>query len=451
MVLSKSRQQKQQTLSKAQPIFRISKNKLNIQPASGKQKIEALEDLITPETQTILTPQPKSSKRRHNEVDSENEDASVMRRPLKSIRKMKTVDLPTPPASSPEPEILSQSLEELRSLHKAFTQALSVHYAHHGTQNGTSLDAILPAVTRLWKRKTVTQEDIERMLAVYELQEQSTESVNQKLSPWKLIKTGIGHSQHTKVERVGQANGGFLEQQLQQRYELLIESLQRTAQEGSKYNFVFGSISEFPRLQCEIGQQTQARKEKIDTIKSTVMKPVQTEPDFSKLNISCPSDVHAPVTREDRLKSRTLSLFDRLKAKQITNSALGAQPTSAEMLKRRALHRIPDIIDTLRMKQSQKLNSMFRSDFGMPSTSRNMSVKVSFSLEQLVQEIRDSGRAPVASEEIRECIIVLGRDVPDTWCTVYFGESMKCVTLQGEGWTKAQIKDWCREEIERMR
>ena len=77
-------------------------------------------------------------------------------------------------------------------------------------------------------------------------------------------------------------------------------------------------------------------------------------------------------------------------------------------------------------------------------------MKVSFSLEQLVQEIRDSGRVPTASEEIKAALEILGGEIPDTWCNVYAGNGVKCVTLQGEGWRKEEVQAWCENEIAKM-
>lgn len=294
------------------------------------------------------------------------------------------------------------------------------------------------------------------MLAVWELPAVSKQEIEHEKGPFKLVIAGIGTNQRTKLEYVWQnASGTFIENGLHEQYEDAIERLSAKAQKDSNNcAFVFDSLTNFPRLKCEIGVQTQARQEKISTIRDTILsKPnqgqSQTEPDFSKLNISDPSDPKT-TTREDKLKSRTLSLFDRLRAKQ-ANATSGSPSTPADLLRRRALHRVPEVIDTLRLKQSQKLNALFRSDLhGMPSTTRTAKMKVSFSLEQLVQEITDSSRVPIAREEITECISILGREIPDTWCSVYFGEGLKCVTLQGEGWRKDEIREWCEKEIRRM-
>lgn len=77
-------------------------------------------------------------------------------------------------------------------------------------------------------------------------------------------------------------------------------------------------------------------------------------------------------------------------------------------------------------------------------------MKVSFSLDALVQEIRDSGKTNIAADEVKESISILGREVPDTWCSVYASGDVKCVTLQGDGWRKEEVKEWCDREISKI-
>ena len=74
------------------------------------------------------------------------------------------------------------------------------------------------------------------------------------------------------------------------------------------------------------------------------------------------------------------------------------------------------------------------------------------SLEQLVQEIQDSGCTAIAADEIKACLNILGREMPSDWCSVYGGDggSLNVVTLQGEGWKKEEIKSWCEQEIAKM-
>ena len=466
---SRNRISKRQAQPDIANAFRATKaSKLNV----SKQKLDAIEATVAEKErpQPQLPKQVLSSKKRRREVidsDAENEEATTQR-PHKSLRKLRQtqIQILTPPQSSPEPDsvALPETLEELQSLHKSFTQALGVHYAHNGTSNAVSLSALMPAMTRLWKRRTVSVADIERMLAVWEVTATPGREIEHNKGPFRLVISGIGSNQQTKVEYAWtNASGTFIENELHRKYETAILQLCHSVQTNTYgFAFIHEPLITFPRLRCQIGAQTQARKEKINSIRDTIIlkQPITqtqtetqdqqppSEPDFSKLQISSPSD--PKPTLEATLKSRTLSLFDRLRAKQFANStSISLDP--ATQLRRRALHRIHDLLPILRLKQSQKLNNLFRSDLhSAPSGVGARKMKVSFSLEQLVQEIRDSGRVMVPAEEIRECICILGREVPDGWCSVVVGEGLRCVTLQGEGWRGDEVKSWCDEEIRKI-
>lgn len=447
--ISKSRQSRS-TLART---FQIKKPQAQI----GKHKLEAIKAELRSKQGIVVEckiPEPVCKKRRHESDDTSEEEVTTTSR---KVRKARLSILPTPPTSSDEREILPETLSELIALHKAFVQALGVHYAHNGTSSTVPLCAILPAITRLWKRREACVQDVQRMLALWEdTSNASGKELDHTKGPFRLISAGFGTTQQINLERTASESSHFDQKQLHNDYERLANTLYTKAQSARDcYSFIFETLLHFPKLRCVVGRCTQAAQTKVDAIRQQILgnSPItdNNESVFSKLNISDSSEAPKAQRLDERLKSRTLGLFDRLKAKQLANSASAAAPTSAELVRRRALHRIPDIIDVLRLKQSQKLNNLFRSDLhGSSSATRTTKTKVSFSLEQLVQEIRDSGRVPIAPEEIRECLQILGREVPDTWCSVYAGSGLKCVTLQGEGWTKEAVKEWCTKELARI-
>ncbi|KAJ9654325.1 hypothetical protein H2198_006623 [Neophaeococcomyces mojaviensis] len=468
------------TRSQAQtqlPAFRVTKSsKLDTQPkAPSKQKTNAIEKVIAekarpqqPQIAPSQTTTTKNSKkrRRNSDVESTDGEAGVIQRTVKSVKKVKV--LLTPPASSPEPEIsqenqeLPEVLQELKSLHKTFTQALSVYIAHSkgGVRDAVDLAAVLPTMTRLWKKRTATMEDVERMLAVWELvYAAQTGEIQHKRGPFKLEQNGIGLNKRVTVEYVwaNATTGTFVESELQRKYEEAIEALFESQRHDGE-SFIWKALAEFPSLRCEVGVVTQQRKEKITSIRDSILSKApsklsqssqqeqqqpQPQPDLSSLTIHSP-DSPPRKSQEQTSKSRTLSLFDRVRAKQLHNSTI-SQPTSAELLRRRAIYRIADLVSVLRLKQARKLNSQFHDD---SNSQRRMQMKVSFSFEALVQEIKDSLRSEVASEEIREGLLILGRELPGTWCSVYEVGTVRCVTLQGEGLSAREVKAWCDSRIE---
>lgn len=455
-------------------VFRVTKSaRINLQPEVSKQKAQAIQGVIFPKEQVHI--KQDSKKRRRDPTDSDCDDVEITtrsRKPLKKARQTSpstrtdTLDhrqrsnlqLPTP-SPSPKSECQPAALEELESLHKIFTQTLAVQYAHNGSRSSLSLADVLPTMTRLWKRRAIHLQDIQRMLGLWELDEETQQhepEIEHNKGPFRLVRCGMGSSTQMKLEYTWTELGRSMESELHQRFQNLIKKIHKW-RETNRDKFSLDSLAAFPLLKCHTGAQTQMRREKVALIRDQILKtPAQKVPaalpqslDLSKLDISEEAGPK-PSLREATLKSRTLSLFDRLQAKQIANST-SATPTSAELLRRRALHRIPDIVSILRLKQARRLNSQFQADIlDSPSRMSARSMKVSFSLDAIVQEIRDSEKASIAIDEVRECISILGREIPDTWCNIYTSGQAKCVTLQGEGWRKEEIRDWCEREISKM-
>jgi len=485
-----------QTAQSQLSAFRITKSsKLNAQPETlSSQKTSAIEKAVIkqarpqqPQVAPSSTITTKSSRKRRRDSDTEDTDngASTIRRTQKPIKKAKV--LLTPPASSPEPEIvqteqdLSEVLQELKDLHKAFTQALSVYIAHNkgGIRDAVDLAAVLPTMTRLWKRRVVKVEDVERVLAAWELKRGFTGGeIEHRDGPFKLEQNGIGLNKRITVEYVwASATGAFVESELQQKYEDALDNIFDT-QRHDKDSFIWKQPTDSPRLRCEIGKVTRQRKEKVASIRDSILTKTKTpayqplqqnqdqdqqqqtqQPDLSTLSIHGPSTSPPRTSKPQQpqtSKSRTTNLFDRIRAKQHQNSTL-LQPTAASLLRRRAIHRIPDLVDVLRLKQARKLLTTTTQSFhqnpnsssNLDSQSGRLQMKVSFSFEALVQEIRDSLRSEVASEEIREGLLIMGREMVGEWCRVYEMGSVRCVTLQGEGIGAREVRSWCERAMNR--
>jgi hypothetical protein len=137
------------------------------------------------------------------------------------------------------------------------------------------------------------------------------------------------------------------------------------------------------------------------------------------------------------LKARTLSLFDRVRAKHLANSTT-TTPTTDEILRHSAIGRIDEIVEILRMKQQQKLSATYMSSaHTSPGKTRG---KVSFSMMQLVNDIKTSLSVPIGSEEIKKCIEILANEVAGGWCEVFDMGTVKSVILNGNGMSGVVVK-----------
>lgn len=475
-------------------VFRVTKSsKLNERPESHlKQKISAIEAAISENAPPVQTPKvapsqiaaetatPNSKKRRRDSnVNNTDVEIDALKCATKRAKKIVAVSpsLTARKQRDGEGEQLPEVLQELSQLHKHFLHALSVHYAHTegGIRDVVDLAALLPTMTRLWRKRAVQVQDVQRVLALWELNSgtmaaavhAADSEIVHSHGPFKMEQVGVGANGTVTLEYTwtdtNTKEALFIETELQRRYEariheLIAASYQRDEEGPESESCIWKSLRDVPKLRCETGKLTQLRRDKVASIKSRILSKTLAatpasdlaaaaaapalQPDLSRLSIHGPNS--PPRKSQDssssNAKSRTIGLFDRVRAKQLFN-ATATTFTPAQLLRQRALQRIPELVDVLRLKQARKLT-------GHGPGQQQM--RVSFSLEALVQEIKDSLRSEVASEEIREGIVILGRDVPGKWCRVYEMGSVRCVTLQGEAMARKEFETWCKAERDKM-
>ena len=193
------------------------------------------------------------------------------------------------------------------------------------------------------------------------------------------------------------------------------------------------SIQHIPRLPAyhssafARGTQTQRRQHKATALREHILNktaaqlPSQ-EPDVSCLTIQDEPSLPTPSA----LKARTLSLFDRVKAKQ-TLLASTSTPTAQQVLRRHAIGRIAEVVEILRMRQQQS------------SAGRNGG-RVSFSSKQVMEIIKQSMSVPIGDEEVRACLEMLSRDVPGGWVTEWRVGDVKGVVLEGMGSSGVEVR-----------
>lgn len=296
-------------------------------------------------------------------------------------------------------------------------------------------------------KHTIQKEDIQRMLAMYELDGSDKvvagQTMKHKKSPFRLTVVGGGSLRYS-VEYVGSGGIDRLlgppldEFQLQELYEVqLMAALASQHKDGD--GWLHGELSQFPRLDFAIGVQTQARKEKAAATRKEILglsAEAQNRGGAQFAGVKEPSqneEVETPTT----VKDRTLSLLERVRAKALASSS--TTPHTPEAIVRRyALGRIQEVVEILRMLQQRKLASNFNSS--IHSSPGKVRGKVSFSLSQLVNDIRMSLAVPLGEAEIRMCITILAHDVPGTWLSVYTVGNVSSVILNGPGLSGLEVK-----------
>ena len=195
-------------------------------------------------------------------------------------------------------------------------------------------------------------------------------------------------------------------------------------------SFLHGPESDYPLLAFSIGAQTAARQHKAAELRSHVLgKPAarQSSPEFSNLSLSNPD---SPPQAPKAIKERTLSLFDRVKAKAATNAAAPA-PSSETVLRRHAIGRMDEVIEIMKMKQRQRLNTMLEP--GTYTSCETPLRRVSFGMTELIGIVKGSMNNPMSNDELKTCITILSREAPGFWIRRLDMDGVLCVVLQGNG------------------
>ena len=314
------------------------------------------------------------------------------------------------------------------------------------------------------------------MLALYEVSSKKDGSValqpgttiSHKECPFQLTSSGAAGNMRVCVEYFGARDvevkesmrSPFSEKDLQYLFELDVLCLYRASKNklNTHLSFLSGPLAEFPLLSCTIGTQSAARQEKASARRTEML---------SLSNASQQRQQIRPVTRADpvpettnktdneiteAVKSRTKSLFDRIAERQALKLS-SSTPTAASILRRRAIGRIGDIVEILRLKQHQKsVGRNYLLPNSCTTSPTNMGQRVSFSMKQLQIEIRDSANVPIGDEEIKICLEVLAKEgATRNWLKILdsgVGERMSnFVVLEGSGMPGTDVQKALQDQV----
>lgn len=417
---------------------------------SQQRPLNCLHNEEKPQRQLAVSTTP-AKKRKHDGEESDSDNAEDRIQFFSGSKKAK-ITLPTPRSSpvreseldtefqrvrrSKSPGNIPETIKDLFLIHKYFVRAFSLHRAHNGTSTDADTRKILDSVTRLYQKRTVTVLDLQRMLALYEISAgtnipPSTDCSHDE-SPFKLITIGTGRGKREMVAFVGfpedRKHPVYDEADLIASYDTMMVLTCRNNQK-CKDSFLYQPIEEYPVLHFEVGAQTIARQAKVSQTRDYILGGRKTEIDVGKLSIRDEEgEINMPKI-EQTVKSRTLSLFDRVKAKQLANSSVEV-PSADAVRRKHALGRVAEIVEILRMKQQQKLGAY---------RGAGNNGKASFSLQQIVGEIKASMSIPMAESEIKLCVEVMSKEMEGGWLKVFELGVTKTVVLTGAGISGVQV------------
>ncbi|KAF3893011.1 DNA mismatch repair protein msh-2 [Trichophyton interdigitale] len=381
------------------------------EPAQGDSELvqqTSPSDERTPAKRSKIEPttekdRPSAQHHVENSSDASTERASV----------------PSSPTDSSHSERPSEFLD-LVDLNSAFLSALSLHFAHNGAMAPANIRDLLSSTERIWNKRKVALQDIQRVLHVQGLCRSSSQPQN------GFILTSYGTN--TFVERkVGalssksRSTSPLNDKALKAEFLANLESYRddKGDNDGKPSQDLFQTIPLAP-IHPSRGSAKAARGQKTieELFGSLKSKPMLTREPCTKQP--------APLKESTSTNSRRNGLLERMKMKALRQSKLPPPPSKDVVLKQTALGRISEVINVLLLLSplTCKIDD---------ATSNSTALRKSYTMDLIIQRIEDSMRTPASKEEIETCIEILSQSkVAKDWVTIVKTSQVKSVVLRSD-------------------
>jgi hypothetical protein len=292
-------------------------------------------------------------------------------------------DTPKTPADETD---LPREVEQLLQLHAAFLAALSLYYAHNGTSSAVDVRALLPMITKKWRKRAVTLDDLRVLLAVPDSEPSFVlkDFGRAGICLVKLQPRGRATKRIASFVDEVELNDGF-EKALQRKW---VEWRNSASKENRLPQVFLDQLPLVEITQDESVQKTASLfargQQRLTDLKSSQATSVPAQ--------KAPTPVSNTAVPPGSVQNRGTSLLDRILAKQANAANLPAGPTKAQIERKAALHRVEDIARVLDLLAT-----------GRP--------RCSFSMQAMVQQLQQSIRSPISKEEVQRCLEIMAVEV----------------------------------------
>jgi hypothetical protein len=316
--------------------------------------------------------------------------------------------LDTPPDTPPADSATSHGawpseLHDLCKLHAAFLTALSLYYAHNGTSSPADAKSLLPMITKNWKKRAATLEDLRRLLATAQAEFQ--------------------------LEDFGRA--GVCLSRAQPRGRALKRAASYIDEDDMNLRFEQALRAKWARWQVTAGQENSSASTFVNQLPlAEIAKSASVEkasPLFARgqqrladlkaaqtTSVTATSNNPAPVNDTQRtiqaVQNRGTSLLDRVLAKQALTSSMPAGPTKEQLERKAALHRVEDVARVLGLLVASK-------------------PRMTLSMQAMVQQLQQSLRNPIAKDEVERCLEVMEKEITPGFVNVVVSGAVTAVVV----------------------
>lgn len=338
---------------------------------------------------------------------------------------------------------LPSELLNLLALHSSFLTALSLHYAHNGTASPVDLTSLTESVSKVWRLRKVTYDDIRLCIGVLEAGPTGNHN------PFYLSDYGRGKIclEIREEHKMGIGGLAMNEDALKDMFMVSLDALwsqwtsstasparviaapkkrgrprkadvkQATIQPFASEPSITKFIAQLPHADittcsslAAIAPLQEKGRKRLREFKDSVQQGRSTKKARDASVTASLGKENVPTAKADNVQTKTgesqtkmtdfaavrkTALLDRILAKQ-TLAASGPKPPSpAELARNSALQRSEEVLGVLSLLCATK----------------GPGLRVSFSMNTLLQALQQSIRSPISRDEALKCIEVLAAEV----------------------------------------
>ncbi|KAK0362928.1 hypothetical protein LTR94_017437 [Friedmanniomyces endolithicus] len=284
------------------------------------------------------------------------------------------------------------------------------YYAHNGTTSPVMVGNLLPMITKNWKKRAISLEDLRRLLAI-----QLRGQPDFVLEDAGNVGVCLGRSQ-PRGRALKRVVSYIDEDDTNGRFEQALEASWKKWQmaEEAEDSSVTAFIAQLPLAEIAVSASVEKASPLFARGQQRLADLKSAQRTASRI-----SDTPSPATNNEEkpskaVQSRGTSLLDRVLARQALASSLPAGPTKQQLERRAALHRVEDIARVLGLLVGAK-------------------PRVSLSMQAMVQQLQQSLRNPISREEVEQCLELMAAEVMPGFVSLFVSGSVRGVVVRREG------------------
>lgn len=336
------------------------------------------------------------------------------------------------------PAQLPAELVSLLALHSSFLTALSLHYAHNGTSTPADLRDLTASTTLVWRQRKVTVDDVRLLIGIldhapsgrsnpYYLSDYGRGKICIEIKDESPLMDGMTHMNEEALQDMFKEGLDSLWQQWRISQNMVTRPIAmpkrgrgRPKKADIKQtrmgaflddNAMSSFLSQLPLAvvtACEsltaLAPAQEKGRKRLREFKESVQQgraQKKNRPSQGKENE--PAILGQPVQAKitEFAAVRKTNLLDRILAKQEAAKAGPCAPTPAELARKAALQRTPEVLGVLSLLCANRPG-----------------MRVSFSTTTILQQLQGSIRTPISKEEAMKCVEVLANEVAPGYVSV---------------------------------